>query len=129
MVSPSLSELPKGTELHRETVTSGLCQNAVVANGKERFTVWKILEKILMACIIGLIAGWSAVLGTICSEPLEPSVTTSHTIPFNCHGTVVYITPIRSALLTWLIPMCLLMGLAWKAARKLATPKSTWRKS
>ena len=92
-----------------------------MATGKERFTTWKIVEKILMACLAVIMVTWWAVLGTVCSEPAEPSVATRHVISFNCHGTVVFITPLRSALLTWLMPMFLVMGLAWLAAQKRAT--------
>ena len=81
---------------------------------------WKILERVLMGCLIAGVAVWWVLLGTICSEPWEPNVTTHHTVPYNCHGTVVFITPLRSALLHWLIPVFVLMGVAWTAAHKRA---------
>jgi hypothetical protein len=92
-----------------------------MANGKERFTTWKIIEKILMACLAVIMVMWWGALGTVCSEPAEQNVATRHVISFNCHGTVVFITPLRSALLTWLMPMFLVVGLAWRAAQKRAT--------
>ena len=82
---------------------------------------WKILEKLLMTILIADIAVWWILLGTICSEPLESNVTTHHTVPYNCHGTIVFITPLRSALLQWLIPAFLVIGLAWTAAHKRAS--------
>ena len=101
-------------------LVSDLCQNTCMASGKERFTTWKIIKKILTACLAVIMGMWWLVLGTVCSEPAEPSVTSHHVIPFNCHGTVVFITPLRSALLTWLMPMFLVVGQAWLAAQKRA---------
>jgi len=102
-------------------VVSDLCQNTCMANGNKRFNTWKIIKNILTACLAVIMGMWWVVLGTVCSEPAEPSVTTHHMIPFNCHGTVVFITPLRSALLTWLMPMFLVVGLFWRAAEKRAT--------
>jgi hypothetical protein len=84
-------------------------------------SIWNILKKVLITCLIGGVAVWWVLLGTICSEPRESNVTTHHTVPYNCHGTVVFITPLRSALLQWLIPGLLLIGLAWTAAHKRAS--------
>ncbi len=82
---------------------------------------WKILEAVLITCLIAVVAVWWALLGTICSEPSEPNVTTHHTVPYNCHGNVVFITPLRSGLLHWLIPGLLVVGLAWTFAHKRAS--------
>ena len=81
---------------------------------------WKILETVLMTCLIADVGVWWVLLATICSEPVEPNVTTHHTVPYNCHGTVVFITPLRSGLLQWLIPGLLVVGLAWTVAHKRA---------
>lgn len=80
--------------------------------------IWKILEAVLMTCLIAGVGVWWSLLGTICSEPREPNVMTHHTVVYNCHGTVVFITPLRSALVQWLIPALLLVGVAWTAVNK-----------
>src|SRR6185437_8869120 len=91
-----------------------------MVNGKLGFVAWKIIEKVLLACLITDMAMWWLLLGTFCSEPWQSNVTTHHTVPFNCHGTLVFITPLRSTLLDWLMPVFLVVGVAWTAARKRA---------
>jgi len=95
-----------------------------MVNWQERFTAWKTLEKILMVCLFVDMALWWVLLGTVCSEPWEPNVTTHHTVPFNCHGTLVFITPLRDAFLRWLMPVFLVVGLAWTAAHKRVNKQS-----
>lgn len=81
---------------------------------------WKILTWLLMACaIIGLLV-WFALLSTICSEPRVPVAATNHIIQCNCHGSIVYITPLQDKLLHWLIPSMFLVGLLWQSAKKRA---------
>lgn len=83
-------------------------------------TAWKLLAGFLAACLgVGMLA-WFVLLGTICSEPKAPVIATNHAIQYNCHGSIVYITPFQDALLHWLIPIMLLVMLLWKAVKKRA---------
>jgi hypothetical protein len=76
----------------------------------------KLLPVLLMVClVIGMLAWW-VLLGTICSMPLAP--VGQYTVPYNCHGTTVFISSLQNALLNWLIPACVVVGLCWKVAKK-----------
>jgi hypothetical protein len=79
---------------------------------------WKLLAGFLVVCLSAGMLTWFVLLGTICSEPKAPVVATNHIIQYNCHGSIVYITPFQDALLNWLVPAMLLVGLLWQAAKK-----------
>jgi hypothetical protein len=80
----------------------------------------KLLPMLLMACLAIGVSAWWALLGTICSMPSEP--VGQYTVPYNCHGTTVFITSLQNALLNWLIPACVVIGLCLTAAKKHFKP-------
>jgi hypothetical protein len=83
-------------------------------------TAWKLLAGFLMVCLFAGMFAWFILLGTICSEPNAPIAATGNTIQYNCHGHMVYITPLQDGLLHWLIPAMLVAGLLWKLVKKRA---------
>jgi len=82
------------------------------------------LNKILLGtAYVGafiIVVTWIGLLGTICSAPLSASPKTNNTVPYNCHGTIVFITPLQEGLKTWLIPALFLLGLVIHVAKKRA---------
>jgi hypothetical protein len=89
-----------------------------------RIGAWNFVAHGLKACMFALVVLWVLVLTTLCASPLLPNPSTGNTISYNCHGTIVYITPFRHAVLIWLIPVLVLIGLCAKAANKRAKQDS-----
>ena len=59
---------------------------------------------VLQAAMLGGIALWVVLLLNICSEPSIPDPESQHIISYNCHGHVVFITPMQQGILDWLVP-------------------------
>jgi hypothetical protein len=79
---------------------------------------WKLLASFIFACLIVGLLVWFVLLGTICSEPRVPVAATNHTMQYNCHGNIVYITPLQNALLHWLVPAMFIVMLLLQAVKK-----------
>jgi len=81
----------------------------------------KALRKILLAAILApllaAVLAWWALLGNICSSPQAANDSTQNTIPYNCHGSTVFITPLQNAQLRWSIPISFLLILAARAVQ------------
>jgi ABC-type microcin C transport system permease subunit YejB len=82
--------------------------------------VWKLIGFALRCCVIILLGLWILLLSTICSSPRSPVAATGNTIPYNCHGSIVFITSAQHAFLIWLIPALVLTGIGGVAATKKA---------
>ena len=67
--------------------------------------VSKVLFALFATCAIGSMLAWAILLTSVCSNPRRPMLETRHTIPYNCHGMTVYMTPLEDALRTWLVPI------------------------
>ena len=84
------------------------------------------MQKVLLAIIFGLIAAavavWWVLLGSICSEPSTPNIATQHIVPYNCHGSIVFITPLQDGILHWLVPIGFALVLVAHAIRKHRNP-------
>jgi hypothetical protein len=85
---------------------------------KKRIDVWQLLQWALQVCAFICVAVWFLLLGTICSSPQSPDAANS--ITYNCHGSIVYITEFQHLLLTWLIPVLVVVGAAGVAVKKKA---------
>ena len=69
---------------------------------------WKHALWLLMACLF--VGAWWILLGTLCQAPSAPVAATGNVIQYNCHGSVVFITPFQNRLLHWLIPALFVVG-------------------
>ena len=82
------------------------------------------LDKILLwGAYVGafsVVAAWWSLMGTICSAPTVASPTTDNTVPYNCHGAIVFITPLQEGLRAWLVPVGFLFVVLAYVARKRA---------
>jgi hypothetical protein len=78
----------------------------------------KALLVTIMTLLVLVVAVWWYLLGDLCTSPSAPNVFTRNTIPYNCHGSVVYISPLQQGLLHWLIPLGCVLVLAGHAVRK-----------
>jgi hypothetical protein len=78
----------------------------------------KIILTFIMVAVLSLVAGWWFLLSTICSSPTAENPATENTISCNCHGSVVFITPVQDLLLHWLIPVWILLALSGNLVRK-----------
>ena len=67
-----------------------------------------------------IVVAWAGLMGTICSAPQTVSAKTDNTVPYNCHGTIVFITPLQEGLKTWLIPAAVLFAILGHVAKKRA---------
>jgi hypothetical protein len=77
---------------------------------------WKVLALILRGVtLVGLVT-WFILLGTVCSSPTSPDGT--HSMAYNCHGSIVYINQLQHLLLTWLIPAMFVIGFVLMAIEK-----------
>ena len=63
-----------------------------------------------MACLFAGMGVWWILLGTICQSPSAPVAVTGNVIPYNCHGSLVFITLLQNRLLHWLIPALFVVG-------------------
>lgn len=73
-------------------------------------------RKILRILVIG---GWLLVLACAVSSPRTPDPASRHIIPFNNHGTILYVTPLVHYLVFWYIPGLMVIGavLKWLSTR------------
>jgi len=67
--------------------------------------LWKILLGLIFASLLACVVAWFVLLSTICSNPRAADTATHHTVPYNCHGMTVFITPLERDLLHWLVPV------------------------
>jgi len=67
--------------------------------------LWKLLLAFFVACTLASLVAWFILLSTICSNPRTPMPETQHIVTYNCHGMTVFISPLESAMLHWLIPI------------------------
>jgi hypothetical protein len=81
---------------------------------------WKLLALALKGCVFVFLGAWVFLLSTVCSSPRLPDVATRHTISYNCHGSIVFITSFQYALLMFLIPGLVVAGVSGRAAAKKA---------
>ena len=68
-----------------------------------------------------IVVAWAGLMGTLCSAPQTVSPKTGNTVPYNCHGTIVFITPLQDGLKTWLIPAAVLFAILGNVAKKRGT--------
>ena len=78
----------------------------------------KVVLALMIAASICAIASWTFLTLTICSSPSTVSAATQHTVAYSCHGSVVFITPFQSTLLTWLVPVLFLLLVLTRAVGK-----------
>ena len=88
---------------------------------------WKILYGVIFGCMMVVMVMWWSLMGTVCSEPTVPNPETNQVIEFNCHGTIVYTTPIQDLLQTWLIPVeVILMAAAFTVKKQNRSQSTSW---
>jgi hypothetical protein len=63
--------------------------------------LWKVLLGISSAGALACVLAWYVLLFNICSNPRQVDAATRNTIPYSCHGTTVFITPLQQAVLEW----------------------------
>ncbi len=80
----------------------------------------KILIGVAYVGAFLIVVAWAGLMGTICSAPRVASPKTDNTVPYNCHGTTVFITPMQEGLKTWLIPAAMLFVVFVYVAKKRA---------
>ncbi len=80
------------------------------------------LLRIINLTGIGIVAAWYYLLSTLCSSPRTINEATKNTVYYNCHGTVVFITPIQSLQLHWLLLPLLIIILAGYVVRMWQPP-------
>ena len=82
----------------------------------------KILRRVLLFLIMFLVvlvvAIWWHLLDGLCVSPSVPNFSTRNTIPYNCHGSIVYLSPVQNVLLDWLIPILFMLIAAGHFVRK-----------
>jgi hypothetical protein len=65
----------------------------------------KLLRKVLLAvtmCVLAaMVLAWWFLLNTICTSPAVANALTQNTVPYNCHGSITFITPFQDAMLHW----------------------------
>ena len=77
----------------------------------------KVLARVLLGCAMLLMAASVYVGFSKCGAPLQANLALGNTIPFNCHGTTVFITSLQQSLDNWLLPLSLLFLLAEELVR------------
>lgn len=75
-------------------------------------TFWTVLLGLSFACLLACAGAWFVLLANICSNPHTPNAATQNTIPYSCHGTIVFLTPVDQFLLEWLGPIGVFFMLA-----------------
>jgi hypothetical protein len=75
---------------------------------------------IAYAGAFSVVVTWAGLMATVCSAPKIASARTANTVPYNCHGTIVFITPLQEGLKTWLIPAALLFVILGHVAKRRA---------
>lgn len=65
---------------------------------------WKLLVAFFISCGLGSFLAWGVLLTSLCSDPRVP-VPGTRDIAYNCHGAIVFISHLESALRHWLIPV------------------------
>lgn len=75
-------------------------------------TLGKVLFGLSFAGLLACAGAWFVLLANICSNPHTPNTATQNTIPYSCHGTIVFLTPIQQLLLEWLGPIGVFFMLA-----------------
>ena len=63
----------------------------------------KLLVAFFVACALGSLGAWVALLTSICSGPRTPGA--DHSIAHGCHGMTVYMSDLQNTLLHWLLPV------------------------
>jgi hypothetical protein len=53
------------------------------------------MRRILIGIVLLMFFGWLYVGQTIMSSPVQPNLATGQMIPYNNHGTIVYITSLQ----------------------------------
>jgi hypothetical protein len=65
----------------------------------------KLLRKVLLSVIMCILAtmtlAWGFLLSTICNSPAVANPLTQNTVPYNCHGSILFISPFKDAILDW----------------------------
>jgi hypothetical protein len=79
---------------------------------------WKILACLLFIFFAGGVLVWWAMLGNICTSPSSPTTVSLNIVQYNCHGKIVFITPIQDALLNWLVPVEMIVGVCFNWVSK-----------
>ena len=81
-------------------------------------TLRKVLLGTIFAALLVNIAAWWALLGNICSSPHAVQEATQNTVTYNCHGSIVFITPRQQFQLRWSVPVGFLLILALQVLKK-----------
>jgi len=68
---------------------------------------YKVILRLVQIGLGAAILGWWLLLSTICSSPKQASG--NHFITYNCHGAILFITPLQDYLLKWTIPACFVL--------------------
>ncbi|WP_158881823.1 hypothetical protein [Rhodanobacter sp. L36] len=71
---------------------------------------------------VGIVAAWCYLLSTLCYSPRTINEATKNTVDYNCHGTVVFITPFQNLQLHWLMLPLLIVTLAGFVVRMWQPP-------
>jgi len=70
---------------------------------------WKVLTGLTFSGVLACVITWYVLLFNICSNPRVANPATQNTIPYGCHGTTVFITPLQHNLLNWDGPVGLVL--------------------
>src|SRR5467141_543913 len=70
---------------------------------------WKVLLGLTFSGVLACVVTWYVLLFNICSNPRVADPATQNTIPYNCHGMTVFITPLQEDLLIWDGPVGLVL--------------------
>jgi hypothetical protein len=92
---------------------------------KTTVNAWKTTSLALQGCVYICLALWIYITSTVCSSPTAPDMADGHTIAYNCHGSIIFITRAQHMLLTWLSPAMVVVGAAGLAVRKRAKRRDT----
>ena len=65
-----------------------------------KFSAWNVLS---LACAYFCLALWIYPLSTTCSSPSAPDAVIGNIIPYNCHGSMVFISRTQDILLKGLM--------------------------
>lgn len=66
---------------------------------------WKLLTCFLIVSGIGSLLAWAILLTSFCSHPRIPATAITHSLTYQCHGKIVAISSLESALRHWLLPL------------------------
>ena len=66
---------------------------------------WKLLTLFFIVSGIGSLLAWAVLLTSFCSHPRIPAQAIAHSLTYHCHGKIVSISSLESALRHWLLPL------------------------